>query len=144
VVPRQKRGSDTERGSVGKLAVLFTTMLVAMMIAVPIAYAAQIQCRALQCNGTLNRDLILERRGNNLNDSIFGRAGSDRLRAGAYTSEVDRLNGQRGNDILNAMDDDWQDSLNGGPGYDRCTGDIAADNPGDQFLNCEVINGVPE
>jgi hypothetical protein len=130
-----------------RFAILIATMLLAMMIALPIAYAAAIQCTTLNCNGTPKKDNMLERRGDNRNDNISALAQNDRLRAGQYTDDVDRLSGQRGNDRLRAFDGDPDDSVNGGPGFDRCSGDGDPGDPGneaDQYLNCEVVNGVEQ
>jgi hypothetical protein len=125
-----------------KFAILIATMLFAMMIAVPIAYAASIQCKSDKCNGTSSKDNMLERRGDNRNDNIFGKAGNDRLRADKYTDDVDRLSGQKGKDTLNAEDGDAEDSLDGGPGHDKCFGDGDPGDNEDQYISCEEINGA--
>ena len=72
-----------------------------------------------------------------MGDTIYGLQGDDRIRANTFTNDRDILYGNRGNDRLNALDGDDFDTLRGGPGYDRCVGDA-----GDEYISCEVINGV--
>ena len=63
----------------------------------------------------------------------------DRINAGTFEKDRDQLYGAPGNDKLNAVDDDGNDNLNGGPGIDTCNGDIGADF-GDVGTSCEKGN----
>src|SRR5829696_1268621 len=67
-------------------------------------------------------------------ETVFARGGADRLRLDLCgdpanepdpsDSDVDVANGQGGNDIIRVNDGDIQDTANGGPGTDRCRGDL--------------------
>ena len=103
--------------------------LMALMVPMfaAVAYAAVIY-------GTDNRDVLYETRRN---DQMYGYGGNDTLKAQRFGGDRDVLYGGAGNDVLRARDGDGLDTLRGGPGYDRCFGDV-----GDAFFNCEEINGV--
>jgi hypothetical protein len=48
----------------------------------------------------------------------------------------------RRKDTLNAEDGDAEDSLDGGPGHDKCFGDGDPGDNEDQYISCEEINGA--
>jgi Ca2+-binding RTX toxin-like protein len=120
-----------------KIAILVGAVALLTMVFAGVALAVNKQCSAKPCFGTNQEDTLLERGGNGFGDEIFGRKGPDRIFATSFTNDTDVLWGGRGNDRLDARDGDGRDTLNGGPGLDRCWGD-----PGDEFSQCEFINGV--
>ena len=89
--------------------------LVALLVAVlaPAALAA-IQCVCNPCFGTDQRDRLLERKGQGLNDNIYGKARVDVIDASGYIHDHDEeLLDRRGNDTLDARDEDGADTLKG-------------------------------
>jgi RTX calcium-binding nonapeptide repeat (4 copies) len=120
-----------------KIAILVGAVALLTMLVAGAAFAVNKQCSAKPCFGTNQEDTLFERGGNGVGDEIYGRKGPDRIFATSFTNDVDYLDGGRGNDRLDARDGDGRDTLNGGPGLDRCFGD-----PGDEFIQCEFINGV--
>jgi len=113
--------------------------LVALLVVVlaPAALAA-IQCNYNPCFGTDQRDRLLERKGQGLNDTMYGKAGGDRIDASAYIRDHDELLGRRGNDILDSRDEDGADTLKGGKGFDTCFADS-----GDVVYSCEDLDQPP-
>jgi Ca2+-binding RTX toxin-like protein len=72
--------------------------------------------------------------GNAGDDMLFGEAGADELYAdNSSSSGGDELSGGKGDDYLNADDQEGGDILNGGDGEDYCDGDLAKDT----LINCE-------
>jgi Ca2+-binding RTX toxin-like protein len=115
------------------------SVLVALLVALfaTAALARNFQCTDRPCEGGPQDDVIFERGGDGVGDTIFGRRGNDRIFADRFGDDQDILIGGPGNDRLHADDNDGQDELRGGTGYDRCFGDM-----GDVFISCEEINGV--
>jgi Ca2+-binding RTX toxin-like protein len=119
-----------------KGTVLLAAMAVMVMLFAVAAYAAQIQ-------GTNQDDLIFE---SNRNDLILGRDGSDNIDATEFgiqdpnfpQGDKDDLRGNRHADVLNSADGDHRDEVDGGTGFDQCTIDV-----GDEWEDCEVLNGTP-
>jgi|SRR5215218_1642021 len=99
--------------------------LVALMTALcaPVALAMAHQCAGRPCIGTNGRDVLDERPGNGVPDTIYGRRGGDVLRAQYYRRDRDLLYGNRGADRLNVRDGDQRDHVRGGPGFDVCIAD---------------------
>jgi Ca2+-binding RTX toxin-like protein len=89
------------------------------------------QAQSAHIVGTPQDDVLLE---SPQDDIIIGLAGNDVLDASLYTGDKDVLRGGRGNDVLDATDGDFDDTLNGGSGFDQCFGDID-----DTFISCEII-----
>jgi hypothetical protein len=112
------------------------TLLVALLA--PVALAA-IQCRYNPCFGTDQRDRLLERRGEGINDAIYGKDRGDRIDATNYIRDHDELLGQRGDDTLDAIDEDHADTLKGGKGFDTCYADAA-----DVVYSCEDLHQLPD
>ncbi len=102
-----------------------------------VASAAVIQCFGSTCFGTENRDTIYERRGNDLDDNIFGLRGGDVILADDFTSDRDELDGGRGNDRLNTNDNDQQDLINCGRGNNDVA--ILDNRDNVNHRNCEDI-----
>ena len=115
-----------------KLMLLGALAAVLTLAFASVALAKDIQCTTDNCVGTRHADTILERVGTG-EDNIFGRRGGDVIDATGSKNDVDNLFGNRGNDTLKATDNDGDDTLNGGPGTDTCTGDT-----GDTFISCEL------
>ena len=111
---------------------LLAFVVVATLVAVPIAYAATFRCDEVPCIGTNGKDKIRERVGNGKGDHIRALGRADDIKANRYSRDRDRLDGGAGSDNLNAKDGDSNDLLNGGSGFDRCVGD-----PGDRLRQCE-------
>ena len=111
-----------------------TMMLAAMALMVSllaaVAYAATIE-------GTNQEGEILQE--SNLNDTIFGRGGSDVINARTFANDRDVVNGNAGHDQIHVDDEDGRDTATGGNGVDECHID-----PNDE-ANCEneVIEGGP-
>ena len=122
-----------------KVAMLAATVAVLIVVAAGAVYAVNKTCDSKTCKGTNARDTLFERQGNRLSDAIYGLKSADRINAGAYTRDKDKLYGGPGNDKLNAADNDGKDTLNGGPGKDTCTGDLGADYA-DVSKGCEKGN----
>jgi Ca2+-binding RTX toxin-like protein len=103
-----------------------TLMVAAMALMVSlfaaVAYAATIE-------GTNQEGEILQE--SNLNDTIFGRGGSDVINARTFANDTDLAKGNAGNDQIHVDDGDTRDTANGGNGVDTCFGDRLAE------LNCE-------
>jgi hypothetical protein len=106
---------------------------VAVLVAVPVAYAANVRCDEVPCLGTPQKDTIGERAGGGKRDIIRAEDADDRIKAYQYGTDADRLYSQGGNDRLSALDGGERDYLDGGPGFDACVGDR-----GDRFSSqCE-------
>ena len=115
-----------------KLMLLGALAAVLTLALAGVALAKTFQCTTLNCQGTSRADNITERAGS-VEDNIKGRRGGDVIDATGFQNDVDNLFGNRGNDTLKASDVDGDDTLNGGPGTDTCTG-----NQGDTFISCEL------
>ena len=132
--------------------VMLMLAAVAMMVSLfaVVAYAAEIQ-------GTENDDLLTE---SNRGDTIKALAGNDQICAGFNDNECnagydraqtpgefgdrDRVHGNKGDDLIDLLDDDGKDIAWGGKGIDRCYGDgTDVGLAGDKFFGCEFINGDP-
>jgi hypothetical protein len=122
-----------------KVAMLAASLAVLILVAATAVYAVNKTCASKPCRGTNMRDTLYERNGNRVSDAIYGLKSADRINAGTFEKDRDQLYGAPGNDKLNAVDDDGNDNLNGGPGIDTCNGDIGADF-GDVGTSCEKGN----
>jgi Ca2+-binding RTX toxin-like protein len=126
-----------------KIAILVGAVALLTMLFAGVAFARNFQCSDRPCYGTNSADTIFERAGTGVGDTIYARSGPDNVDASLFGGDNDFLNGQRGNDRLDATDGDFNDILNGGRGFDRCFGDVnAMTGESDTFVNCEFINGV--
>jgi len=105
-------------------------------------------------NGGAGDDLI---DGGNGNDTLNGDSGDDTLNGGAGDDTVngddgkdrlsggrgtDILNGGAGNDVINAVDFDSKDTIDGGAN-DATGGDTAFVDQGDTVTNVETVRTVP-
>ena len=120
-----------------KIATLVGVVGLMTMLLATVALAANFQCSDRPCYGTAQNDVIYERGGNGVGDTIYGLGGDDRIYASTFGRDQDYLLGRAGDDRLFARDGDGRDLLMGYRGFDRCVG-----GPGDSYRGCEVINGV--
>jgi Ca2+-binding RTX toxin-like protein len=112
-----------------------------------VALAVEKHCIDQPCYGTDGNDTLYERTGDGLNDTIYGRAGRDVVRANAYTQDADILHGGGGNDRLDANDngasgtppEDTLDAVYGGKGFDICIVDARSEVGG----GCEEVRVDP-
>jgi Ca2+-binding RTX toxin-like protein len=107
-----------------KLAILVGVALMSVLFASAVL-AVEKRCINRPCNGTAGNDTLYERTGDGVDDTIYGRAGRDVIRASAYSNDTDLLHGNRGDDRLNSNDnsdvmDDTLDTVYGGKGFDIC------------------------
>ncbi len=104
---------------------------IAMMMALSVALLAVsagavlaanqiIRCAGIPCTATGNDDLVYERAGNRLNDTIYLKGGSDQVRANGYTNDRDEIYGSTGGDLIYVNDGDTFDRIRGGKGNDKC------------------------
>ena len=112
-----------------RVMMLLVAMAVMVSLFAAVAYAATIE-------GTREGEILQE---SNLNDTIFGRGGSDVINARTFANDRDVAYGNAGHDQIHVVDGDGRDTANGGNGIDACYGD-----PNDE-LNCEeeVVEGGP-
>jgi Ca2+-binding RTX toxin-like protein len=107
-------------------------MMLAAAIAVMVAlFATAAYAAVVTIQATPDNDVLFETPGD---DEINGRDGSDEIHAEEYSYDVDVLRGHSDRDLLNAQDQDYNDTLNGGANRDTCFGD-----KGDTFEDCEII-----
>jgi hypothetical protein len=114
--------------------VMLMVAAMAMMVSLfaVAAYAAEIQ-------GTGNSELLFESGPDGLNDKIAGHRGEDELFANEYSNDTDKVKGQRQGDTIYVNDGDFEDTANGGPGYDTCYIDETPAER-DKTVSCELIN----
>jgi hypothetical protein len=111
-----------------RVTLMLAAMAVMTGLLATVAYAVTIA-------GTDEGEIILE---SNLDDTIHGRGGADRIRADIFgpnhgaLRDTDVARGNRGADRIRVDDGDGRDTANGGRGDDVCFGD-----PGDE-LDCET------
>jgi hypothetical protein len=114
-----------------RVTLILAAMAMMVSLFAVVAYAAEIQ-------GTDNSELLTETQRN---DAINARGGEDSINA-AYpdpnvnVDDTDRVHGNKGDDFINVLDKDKEDTAWGGKGEDDCWGDT-----GDRFISCELING---
>ena len=114
--------------------------VVALMVALfaSAALALTIQCKYNPCIGTDQRDTLLERRGEGLNDAMYGKARGDFIDASRYIRDHDELLGGPGGDTLDSRDEDHADTIKGGKGFDTCFADAM-----DVVYSCEDLDQPP-
>ena len=117
--------------------VVVAAALVGAIIA-PAAMALNETCAATPCKGTNHKDKLFERKGNGVNDNIYGLGGKDTIRASRYGHDRDRVYGGSGNDFIDTRDGDSKDKIDAGPGKDRCVVD-GVEALSNKIKNCESI-----
>ena len=110
-----------------KAIILLALMALMVALSATVALAVNKQCGTRPCYGTSNDDVLYERGGDGVGDTIYGLAGDDRINATSFTNDRDILYGGRGNDKLNAMDGDTLDTVYGGAGFDVCRVDAVSE-----------------
>ena len=105
-----------------RIAIMLATVMVLSALVAGVAFAANqiVRCSGIPCVATGKSDLVLERRGNGLNDKIYLKAGSDQVRANGYTRDRDLIYGSAGYDLIYVNDGDTNDRIRGGKGNDKC------------------------
>ena len=105
-----------------KIAMGIAMVLVLSVMAAGVALAANqvIRCTGIPCTASGNDDLVYERAGNRLNDTIYLKGGDDQVRAGRYTNDRDEIYGSSGFDLIYVDDGDTNDRIRGGKGNDVC------------------------
>jgi Ca2+-binding RTX toxin-like protein len=117
-----------------KVMLLVGLMSLMVVMFAPMAMAVNKVCTTRPCDGTNNHDVLFERPGDGIGDTIYGHAGPDRIDASRYTADNDIIYGGRGNDTITTDDGDAQDTIFGGKGTDTCYVDS-----GDNAYGCEVL-----
>jgi Ca2+-binding RTX toxin-like protein len=107
------------------------TMLAAAIAVMVALFAGAAYAAVVTIQGTPDKDVLFE---SPEDDTIDGRDGSDEIHAEEYSYDVDVLRGHSDRDLLNAQDQDYNDTLNGGANMDTCIID-----KGDTFTDCEII-----
>jgi hypothetical protein len=123
---------QTKEGKMRRVMLMLAAVAMIVSLFAVAAYAAEIQ-------GSDDGETLIE---TERNDKINGHRGRDVIDAAFYTitatpgdlGDTDEVKGNRGDDEIDVEDDDFRDTVNGGPGIDECT----VDN-GDEVKNCEVI-----
>jgi hypothetical protein len=121
---------QAKEGKMRRITLVLATMAMMVSLFAVVAYAAQI-------DGTLLDDIIKETQRN---DQISGRAGDDDINANVFpvtqtatgVGDVDKVKGNRGEDIIDVDDGDNLDVADGGKDTDECDSD-----PGDTVIRCE-------
>jgi hemolysin type calcium-binding protein len=123
------------------MAMGIAMVLVLGMMAAGVALATNqiIRCVGQPCTSTGTSDLVYERRGNGLNDTIYLKGGSDQVRARAWTRDRDRIYGGKGYDLIYVNDGDRLDRIRGGAGNDKCYVDARRE----VVSGCSVVIKVP-
>jgi hypothetical protein len=128
-----------------KMRRVMTVMMLAVLLlalAAATAVAVTKTCSGNPCFGTNNRDWLAERVGDDLDDTIYGKAKGDTISANDWTDDADELFGNKGNDKLFTNDGDEEDIVHGGSGTDTCVVDESTTTPGqpgDSVSGCERV-----
>jgi hypothetical protein len=104
------------------MAMGLATVMVLLVMAAGVALATNqiVRCAGQPCTASGTDDLVYERVGNRLNDTIYLKGGSDQVRAGRYTNDRDEIYGGAGFDFIRVADGDTNDRIRGGAGNDKC------------------------
>ena len=120
-----------------RIVTMVALSVVLLAVSAGAVFAANqiIRCAGQPCVATGNDDLVYERAGNRLNDTIYLKGGDDQVRAGGYTNDQDRIYGSSGFDLIYVSDGDRHDRIRGGKGNDKCYVDARVEVVG----GCSVI-----
>jgi hypothetical protein len=91
---------------VRKVAMLAATVAILILVSGTAVYAVNKICASKPCSGTVVRDVLYERNGNRVPDTIYALRGNDHVNASAFENDRDQLYGGPSNDRLNAVDTD--------------------------------------
>ncbi len=119
-----------------RMAMLLGATMLLVVVAAGVALAVTKTCQDNPCDGTDNDDVLYERVGNGLGDTISGFRGADAIDANTFSKDRDRVFGGPGSDRLLVNDGDGRDVVRGGDGRDVCFVD-----PGDRVTGCESVRG---
>jgi Ca2+-binding RTX toxin-like protein len=128
--------NDGRRKRRRRTAILLGAMLLMVMVAAGVALAVNKTCNDNPGNGTENDDVLYERVGNGLGDTIYGFEGADAIDANTFRKDRDRIFGGPGSDRLLANDGDNRNTVRGSDGRDVCYVDS-----GDRVTGCESVRG---
>ena len=105
-----------------RIATMVALSVALLAVSAGAVFAANqvIRCAGIPCVSTGNDDLVYERGGNRLNDTIYLKGGSDQVRANGYTNDRDVIYGSTGGDLIYVNDGDTFDRIRGGKGNDKC------------------------
>ena len=105
-----------------RIATMVALSVALLAVSAGAVFAANqvIRCAGIPCVSTGNDDLVYERAGNRLNDTIYLKGGSDQVRANGYTNDRDVIYGSTGYDLIYVNDGDRHDRIRGGKGNDVC------------------------
>jgi Ca2+-binding RTX toxin-like protein len=126
------------------LSAMATMVLVAAGVALAVLFVGTTGSDP-SCPATADADEIAMGPGNDTcsallgNDQVYGDSGNDELHGNGGNDQVyagrggDVVSGDSGNDFLNAADNvSGNDTVDGGPGLDRCVADV-----GDTVSECD-------
>jgi len=116
------------------MALLLGMMTLLVIVAAGVTWAVTKTCSTKPCTGSADHDVLYERVGRGVPDSIWGLGGRDFIDANTFNRDTDKLRGGRGADKLLSNDGDGRDVVRGGPGRDVCIIDR-----GDARVNCEDV-----
>ncbi len=119
-----------------RMAMMLGVTMLLVVVAAGVALAVTKTCQNNPCDGTDNDDVLYERVGNGLGDTISGFRGADAIDANTFSKDRDRVFGGPGSDRLLVNDGDGRDVVRGGDGRDVCFVD-----PGDRVTGCESVRG---
>ncbi len=128
--------NDGRRKKMRRIAMLLGATMLLVMVAAGVALAVTKTCGDNPCDGTDNDDVLYERVGNGLGDTISGFRGADAIDANTFRKDRDRVFGGPGSDRLLVNDGDNRDTVRGGDGFDVCYVDS-----GDRVTGCESVRG---
>ena len=120
-----------------RIATMLALSVALLAVSAGAVFAANqvIRCAGIPCVASGNDDLVYERAGNRLNDTIYLKGGDDQVRAGGYTNDQDEIYGGSGYDLIYVSDGDTHDRIRGGKGNDKCYVDARVEVVG----GCSVI-----
>jgi hypothetical protein len=118
-----------------RMALLLGMMALLVIVAAGVAWAVTTKtCSSKPCTGTADADVLYERVGRGVPDSIWGLESRDFIDANTFNRDADKLMGGRGADKLLSNDGDGRDVVRGGQGRDVCIVDR-----GDGRVGCEDV-----
>ncbi len=135
--PTEAPEATQRREKMRRIVTMVALSVALLAVSAGAVFAANqiIRCAGQPCVATGNDDLVYERAGNRLNDTIYLKGGDDQVRAGGYTNDQDRIYGSSGFDLIYVSDGDRHDRIRGGKGNDKCYVDARVEVVG----GCSVV-----
>jgi hypothetical protein len=127
-------GPKKKEEKMRRMALLLGMMTLLIIVAAGVAWAVTKTCGSNPCTGTASEDVLYERVGRGVPDSIYGLENRDFIDANTFNRDTDKLWGGRGADKLLSNDGDGRDVVRGGQGRDVCIIDR-----GDGRVGCEDV-----